>query len=85
MRVPFSVDNEVTIIINDNQMSKIEINGDNNHVYHKVKKSRINSDNNTTKTSSTLKWVGLASLIVAIIGLALKFIVGWDAIIKFFN
>ena len=66
-------------------MSKIEINGNNNQVYHKVKKSRINSDNNTTTTSTAWKWVGLASFIVAVIGLLLKFIVGWDAIVKFFN
>lgn len=66
-------------------MSKIEVKGDNNQVYNKVKKSRINSGDNITKTSSGWKWVGLASLIVAIIGLVLKFIVGWDAIVNFFN
>lgn len=55
-------------------MSKIEINGDGNQVFEKIKKSRINSNDNNTNTTigSTVKWIGIVSLIVAIIGLVLK-------------
>ncbi len=55
-------------------MSKIEINGDGNQVFENIKKSRINSNDNNTNTTigSTAKWIGIVSLIVAIIGLVLK-------------
>ena len=66
-------------------MSKIEVNGNNNQLYHKVKKSRINTDGSKTNSGSGWKWVGLVSLIVAIIGLIIEFIVGWDTIVKFFK
>ncbi len=63
-------------------MSKIEIKGDNNQVYNDIKKSRINSNDNTTKNNSTAKWIGIASLIVAIIGLLLKY---WKDIVSLFQ
>ena len=63
-------------------MSKIEIKGDNNQVYNGIKKSRINSNDNTTNNHSTAKWVGIASLIVAIIGLLLRY---WKDIVSLFQ
>lgn len=68
-------------------MGKIEIKGDNNQVYSEIKDSVVNSHDNDIKINngSAWKWVGLLSLIVAVIGLILKFIIGWDAIVQFFN
>lgn len=63
-------------------MSKIEIKGDDNHVYNDIKKSRINSSDNTTKNYSTAKWIGIASLFVTIIGLLLGY---WKDIVSFFD
>lgn len=47
-------------------MSKIKVKGDGNHVYHKVKKSRINSNNQTTNYYSTIK---LQTIILLLNGL----------------
>ncbi len=63
-------------------MSKIEIKGDNNQVYNDIKKSRINSNDNTTKNYSTAKWIGIASLLVAIISLLLGY---WKDIVSLFQ
>ena len=63
-------------------MSKIEIKGDNNQVYSDIKKSRINSNDNTTKNYSTAKWIGIASLLVAIISLLLGY---WKDIVSLFQ
>ena len=63
-------------------MGKIEIKGDNNQVYSNVKKSRINSDEKTTHNHGTVKWVGIASLIVAILGLLLRY---WENIVQLFK
>ncbi len=63
-------------------MSKIEIKGDNNQVYNDIKKSRINSNDNTTNNYSTAKWIGIASLLVAIIGLLLGY---WKDIVSLFQ
>lgn len=66
-------------------MGRIEINGDNNKVYNKIKKSRINSSDITNTNNSTWKWVGLASLAVAIISLIIKVIVSWSDIVQLFK
>lgn len=66
-------------------MSSINIKGNNNQIYDNVKRSRINSDDHSVKINPAVKWVGIVSLIVAIIGLVLKFIVGWDTICQFFK
>lgn len=63
-------------------MSKIEIKGDNDQVYNDIKKSRINSNDNTTKNYSTAKWIGIASLLVAIISLLLGY---WKDIVSLFQ
>ena len=63
-------------------MSKIEVKGDGNQVYHKVKKSRINSNNQTTNNYSTVKWVAVASLIVAVVDLILRY---WSSIVQLFK
>jgi hypothetical protein len=63
-------------------MSKIEVKGDGNQVYHKVKKSRINSNEQTTNNYSTVKWVAIASLIVAVVGLVLRY---WSSIVQVFK
>lgn len=63
-------------------MGDIRINGDNNQVYSRLKKSRINSEDKTTHNHSTVKWVGIASLIVAILGLLLRY---WSSIVGLFK
>ena len=60
----------------------IKIEGDNNHVYNKIKDSRINSNDMSTHNHSTAKWIGIASLIVAILGLILRY---WSSIVQFFK
>lgn len=66
-------------------MSKIEINGDRNQVYSNVKNSRINSKGKSINHYSTSRWIGLASLGVAILGLIVACIANWDKIVVFFN
>ena len=66
-------------------MGDIKIIGDNNQVYNKVKNSRINSDDNITNNNSNKKWIAVASLIVAILGLIVTCIKYWDSISHFFN
>ena len=66
-------------------MSKIVIKGDNNQTFSNIKKSRINSDDKTETHNSSLKWIALTSLIVAIIGLIIKCIASWDSIVQFFS
>lgn len=66
-------------------MRKIEINGDNNQVYNKVKNSRINSGDHITDANSSKKWIGIASLIVAILGLVVTCIRYWESIIQIFK
>lgn len=66
-------------------MSKIKIKGDNNQVYNNIKHSRINSDEITTNNNSTWTWVGLVSLVVAVLGLFIKMIVSWSSIVQFFK
>ena len=63
-------------------MGKIKIDGNNNQVYNRIKNSHINSDDHSTHNTSTAKWVGIASLIVAILGLILNY---WDSIVELFK
>lgn len=63
-------------------MGNININGDNNQVYNKIRRSRINSEDKITHNHSTVKWVGIASLIVAILGLVLRY---WSSIVGLFK
>lgn len=75
------------------EMGSIKIKGDNNQVYSDIKDSRINSDDNIhtinndtiTNNNSSKRWIGVASLIVAIIGLIITCIVYRDSIIQFFK
>ena len=62
-------------------MSKITIDGDNNHVFCDVKNSNINSTTSTNK--GTTKWIGLCSLLVAIIGVLISLIVNWETVLNF--
>lgn len=74
-------------------MGSIKIIGDNNQIYSDIKDSRINSDDNfhninndtITNNNSSKRWIGVASLIVAIIGLIITCIVYRDSIIQFFK
>jgi len=74
-------------------MGSIKIKGDNNQIYSDIKDSRINSDDNfhtinndtITNNNSSKRWIGVASLIVAIIGLIITCIVYRDSIIQFFK
>ena len=75
------------------EMGSIKIIGDNNQIYSDIKDSRINSDDNfhninndtITNNNSSKRWIGVASLIVAIIGLIITCIVYRDSIIQFFK
>jgi len=75
------------------EMGSIKIKGDNNQIYSDIKDSRINSDDNfhtinndtITNNNSSKRWIGVASLIVAIIGLIITCIVYRDSIIQFFK
>lgn len=62
-------------------MSKINIEGNSNQVFSNVKNSNIN--NSTWTSKGTTKWVGICSLLVAIIGVIISLIVNWEAVINF--
>lgn len=62
----------------------VKIKGDGNQVYSNVKNSTINSQNTTVKTPQKVNWT-LCSVLVAIIGVVVAVIVGWNNIIAFFT
>lgn len=62
-------------------MSRIEIRGNNNHVYNRVKQSRINSDN--VNEDSKNHWATWITIGVAVLTLIATCIIGWDKIEAF--
>lgn len=62
-------------------MSKINIEGNSNQVFSNIKNSNIN--NSTSISKGTTKWIGICSLLVAIIGVIISLIVNWEAVINF--
>lgn len=62
----------------------VKIKGDGNQVYSNVKNSTINSQNTTVKTPQKVNWT-LCGVLVAIIGVVVAVIVGWNNIIAFFT
>ena len=64
-------------------MSKIEIKGNNNQVYNRVKRSRINSvDVNGEPQKHWATWITIG---VAVLTLIATCIIGWDRIVAFFG
>lgn len=64
-------------------MSRIEIKGNNNQVYNRVKRSRINSNNVNGEPKN--HWAVWITIGVAVLTLIATCIIGWDKIVAFFG
>ena len=63
-------------------MSKIEIEGNNNQVYNRIKRSCVNSDD--VHREAKRHWTTWIAIGVAILTLIATCIIGWDKIVEFF-
>lgn len=63
--------------------NKANIKGDRNFVFQGINKSKIDLNNETVESSKS-KYAVIA-IIVAIVGIIISIIIGWDNILNFFN
>lgn len=66
-------------------MSKIEVKGNKNQIYSDIKRSNINTQEQSSNHNVEKKWIGLASLCVAVLGLIVACIANWEKIIQLFK
>lgn len=64
-------------------MSKIEIEGNNNQVYNRIKRSRINTDDISWEPKR--HWATWITISVAVLTLIATCIIGWDKIVVIFG
>ena len=66
-------------------MSNIEVKGDKNQIFSNIKKSKINSQEQPSSNFIEKRWIRLASLCVAVLGLIVACIANWEKIIQLFK